>query len=409
VLRSLFSGITGLRQHQNLMDVVSNNISNVNTTGFKSSSVVFEDTFSQTLRTAASPTATSGGINPTQIGLGVQLGTVSVNFGQGSAQSTGKATDLMIQGDGFFLLRSGSETTYSRCGAFSFDMNGRLVTAEGAVVQGWIATTGSGTVNTDSPVTDIVAPAGTLVPPTKSTMVNLGGNISAGTSTEMTLSTTVYNSAGVAHTLSIVITPDPTSSPSSCTVDVTDVTDPDNPISGDAQGNALFTMEGAYDDTGSTPATITLPDETDPITIDLSGLTNYGGPKTLGITASDGATAGSLQQFQIGADGSVLGIFSNGQKTILAKLALANFNNPPGLEKVGNTAFRATSNSGLPQVGTAGAGGRGSVLGGTLEMSNVDLAQEFTNLIIAQRGFQANSRVITTSDQMLQDLVDIKR
>ena len=406
MLRSLFSGITGLRQHQNLMDVVSNNISNVNTTGFKSSSVVFEDTLSQTLKNAASPTASSGGLNPAQVGLGVQLGAISTNFGQGSAQNTGKSTDLMIQGDGFFMVKSGNETAFTRSGAFTFDSTGQLVTAEGAVVQGWVAAPGSATLSTDSPVTGIVVPAGTLVPPTPSALVNLGGNITAGTTTAMTLGVTAYDGAGVAHSLSIVVTPSG-ASPMSCTVDVTDTTDPTNVVTG-TQGTAAFTAAGAYDTAGSTAASIALADGT-AINIDLAGLTAYGGPKSLSVIRADGAAAGSLQQFQIGADGSVLGIFSNGQKLVMAKLALANFNNPPGLEKIGNTSFRSTTNSGLAQVGTAMTGGRGQLLGGTLEMSNVDLAQEFTNLIIAQRGFQANSRVITTSDQMLQDLVDIKR
>ena len=399
MLRSLFSGITGLRQHQTLMDVVSNNIANVNTTGFKASSVVFEDTLSQTLKNAASPTTTAGGLNPAQVGLGVQLGAIGTNFGQGSAQNTGKSTDLMIQGDGFFVVKGATETAYTRSGAFTFDTNGRLVTAEGALVQGWTGT--NGVVNTDNPVADIIVPAGILVPPTPSTTVNLGGNISAGMTTAMTLGATVYDGAGLAHALRIVLTP---SGAGSSTVDVEE--GPPASITG-TQGTAIFTATGTFDPS-STPASITLADGT-PITVDLAALTQFGGPKSLSVTAVDGAAAGSLQQFQIGADGSVLGIFSNGQKLVMAKLALANFNNPPGLEKIGNTSFRATVNSGLAQVGTAGSGGRGQLLGSTLEMSNVDLAQEFTNLIIAQRGFQANSRVITTSDQMLQDLVDIKR
>src|SRR5690606_35235649 len=137
------------------------------------------------------------------------------------------------------------------------------------------------------------------------------------------------------------------------------------------------------------------------------GLTQYGGSKTLAVTDADGAASGTLQQFQIGSDGTVLGIFNNGQKLHLARIATANFNNPSGLEKIGNTMFRSTFNSGLAQVGAPGNGGLGLLLGGSLEMSNVDLAREFSNLITAQRGFQANSRVITTSDQMLQDLVDL--
>lgn len=407
MLRSLFSGITGLRQHQNLMDVVANNISNVNTTGFKSSSAVFEDTLSQTVKNAAAPTSTSGGLNPAQVGLGVQLAAISTNFGQGSAQNTGKSTDLMIQGDGFFIVKSGGDTNYTRSGAFTFDSTGTLVTPEGAVVQGWVAAAGSTTVSTDAPVTDIVVPAGTLVAPTMTSLVNLGGNITAGTTAAMTVGATVYDGIGVAHSLSIVVTPVDGSSPPQYTVDVSDTTDPDNPVDGN-QGTVTFTATGEYDIDNSTDADITLDDGT-AITIDLSGLTQYGGPKSLSVLRTDGAAAGSLQQFQIGADGSVLGIFSNGQKLTMAKLALANFNNPPGLEKIGSTSFRSTTNSGLAQVGEAGSGGRGQLLGGALEMSNVDLAQEFSNLIIAQRGFQANSRVITTSDQMLQDLVDIKR
>jgi flagellar hook protein FlgE len=407
VLRSLFSGITGLRAHQTLMDVVSNNISNVNTTGFKSSSVVFEDTLSQTLKTAASPALpstpgglpTTGGLNPAQVGLGVQLGAISTNFGQGSAQNTGKSTDLMIQGDGFFLLRTGNETNYTRSGAFTFDTDGRLVNAEGMVVQGWTGV--NGVVNTDNPITDIIVPAGKMVAPTPSTTVDLGGNISAGTATAMTLGATVYDGLGKAHSLAIVLTPN------SGAYDIS-VTEPADTNVGAGTGSAAFLPTGGFDAGTSTTPQITLADGT-VINIDLTALTQYGGPKSLSVTATDGAAAGSLQQFQINADGSVLGIFSNGQKLTMAKLALANFNNPPGLEKIGDTAFRSTTNSGLAQTGTAGTGGRGQLLGGALEMSNVDLAQEFTNLIIAQRGFQANSRVITTSDQMLQDLVDIKR
>jgi len=400
VLRSLFSGITGLRQHQTLMDVVANNISNVNTTGFKSSSVVFEDTLSQLLKAAGSPSPGVGGLNPAQVGLGVQLGAITPNFGQGSAQNTGRSTDLMIQGDGFFIVRNGNETNYTRAGAFTFDTNGRLVNPSGMIVQGWTGV--NGVVNTDGQIGDIIIPTGSMIKPVASTSIVIGGNISAGTDSEMTLSATVYDAAGKAHLVSILLTPD--GSGLGFDVDVTDETDP---ASTSNSGSLLFNADGTFDATSTDPD-LTLADGTT-IAIGLAGSTMYGGPKSLAVTSSDGAAAGSLQQFQIAADGAVLGVFSNGQKLTLARIALANFNNPMGLEKIGHTVFQTTPNSGLPQVGTPMSGGRGQLLGGTLEMSNVDLAQEFTNLIIAQRGFQANSRVITTSDQMLQDLVDIKR
>jgi flagellar hook protein FlgE len=399
VLRSLFSGISGLRTHQTQMDVVSNNIANVNTTGFKASATVFEDTLSQMVRTSGVPTTNLGGLNPAQIGLGVQLGGITTNFRQGSAQSTGRSTDLMLQGDGFFILGSGGQQAYTRAGAFNFDTNGRLVNAEGMRVQGWAAT--AGVVNTDGPLSDILVPAGTQLPPTPSSAVGISGNISAGTTTPLTLGATVYDSAGVAHSLSILLT---STGASSFDVDITDMSDPGStPVSGTLQ----FQTDGTYDP-ASTAATITTADGT-VVTLNLSGASMYGGPKSLAVTSVDGAAAGTLQQFQIDQDGTIIGVFSNQQKQALGKIALANFTNPAGLEKIGTTAFVESSNSGLPQIGIAGSGGRGTLLGGTLEMSNVDLAQEFTNMIIAQRGFQANSRVITTSDQMLQELVDIKR
>ncbi|MFN8080951.1 MAG: flagellar hook protein FlgE [Kineosporiaceae bacterium] len=399
MLRSLFSGITGLRQHQTLMDVTSNNIANVNTTGFKGSATTFEDTLSQIVRSAGTPTPGLGGLNPAQIGLGVQLGAITTNFRQGSAQSTGRTTDLMIQGDGFFVVTNGVQQSYTRAGAFNFDTNGRLVNSEGMRVQGWPGVNGA--INTDGPLGDIMVPAGTMIPPTASSQVTMAGNITTGTSTTLTLGATVYDKSGVAHSVSVLLTP----SSGTFTVDVTDLTDP---ASTPAAGALAFTGTGGYDAANSTSASLTLADGT-AITFDMTGASLYGGPKSLSVTATDGAAAGSLQQFQIDQDGTIIGLFSNQQKQRLGKLALANFTNPSGLEKVGNTAFVETSNSGLPQIGVAGSGGRGTLLGSTLEMSNVDLAQEFTNMIIAQRGFQANSRVITTSDQMLQELVDLKR
>lgn len=398
MLRSLFSGISGLRQHQTMMDVTGNNIANVNTNGYKSSSVVFEDTLSQMIRASGAATTARGGTNPAQVGLGVQLGGISTNFGQGSAQSTGRATDLMISGDGFFVFRNGNEQVYSRAGSFSFDSTGRLVTNTGMIVQGWAGV--NGTINTDGAVTDIRLPAGTLISPEPSDSIGLGGNITAGTTSTMTLGTTVYDGAGVSHDLTITLTDDGSGG------FAVDVLENGSSVASTA-GALSFNADGSYD-TGSTAAQATLADGT-VIDIDLSGITAYGGSKTLAVTSSNGYAAGSLQQFQISPDGTVIGIFSNGQKLNMAQIALANFNNPGGLEKMGNSTFRSSTNSGLAQIGAPGGGGRGTLIGGSLEMSNVDLAAEFTNLIIAQRGFQANSRVITTSDELLQELVNIKR
>jgi flagellar hook protein FlgE len=408
VLRSLFSGISGLRQHQTMMDVVGNNIANVNTTGFKSSSVVFEDTLSQMLRSAGAASPTVGGVNPAQVGLGVQLGAINTNFGQGSAQTTNKATDLMIQGDGFFVARNGQENIYTRAGAFTFDTNGNLVSPEGMFVQGWQGQ--NGVVDTNGTLTDIKLPAGMLISPTPTGNVTVSGNIpTAANPTPITLGVTAYDKGGNAHPLTITLTPDISGgvSPYPYAVSV------DEGTQNYSTGSVLaFDTTGALDPSLSSPSNaqiaLTLPDGT-AITVDMSGAKEFGGPQSLAVTTADGAPGGTLQQFRIQPDGTVVGIFSNGEKQNMAQIALANFNNPEGLEKIGSTSYRTSPNSGLAQIGVPGSGGRGDLLGGALEMSNVDLAQEFTSLIVAQRGFQANSRVITSSDEMLQDLVNIKR
>ena len=177
MLRSLFTAVSGLRAHQAMMDVVGNNIANVNTTGFKSSQTVFEDTLSQVMRTSGGPQGLNGGTNPAQVGLGVKVGGISTNFTQGATQVTGRATDVALQGDGFFVLQQGGQQVYSRAGAFDFDASGNLVNPEGAIVQGWAAT--KGIVNTNAPIGPLKLPIGQTVPPRQTTMVTVGGNLSA--------------------------------------------------------------------------------------------------------------------------------------------------------------------------------------------------------------------------------------
>ncbi len=289
MLRSLFAGISGLRVNQTMLDVTGNNIANANTTGFKSSTTVFQDTLSQMMNGGTAANAERGGTNPVKIGLGVQIATTSTNFNQGSAQMTGRGTDLMLQGDGFFVVQRGNEQMYTRAGAFTFDETGTLVTNTGARVQGYgLDATGA----------------------------------------------------------------------------------PDY-----ASGLIDITLDTAV-----------LPTLTPPV-VAPTELTSY----------------------TFGSDGMLRGVFSDGIQRDMAQLASADFANVMGLEKIGETAYRASANSGAVQLGVPGQGGAGTVIAGALEMSNVELAAEFTNLILAQRGFQASSRVITTSDQVLEELVNIKR
>ena len=399
MLRSLFSGISGLRAHQQMMDVTGNNIANVNTAGFKSSQAVFQDTLNQMLKAPAAPQGTvQGGTNPAQVGLGVQLAGISTNFTQGSAQTTGRSTDLMISGDGFFTVKTGQETLYTRAGSFSFDADGGLVNNDGARVQGWIADK-DGVIASNSTPTDMALPISTLLSPSQTTAVSFAGNLpsDAAEGTVITPSLTVYDGSGNPSELTITLTKG--ASTDTWAVSVSDgTTDFDG-------GDVTFTATGTTPD----PATLTFPAAAGDIAVDIAGLTNYAGTTTVAPQKQDGYAMGSLQGFSITKDGQLVGSFTNGLRKPLGQIALASFNNAAGLEKAGASMFRTTVNSGVPQMGTPGGGSRGSIMGGTLEMSNVDLASEFTNLIIAQRGFQANSKIISTSDELLNDLINLKR
>ncbi|RSM46945.1 flagellar hook protein [Actinoplanes sp. ATCC 53533] len=413
MLRSLFSGISGLRAHQQMMDVTGNNISNVNTTGYKSSQTVFQDTLSQMVNAAGAPQNGAGGTNPAQVGLGVRTASVNANFSQGAAQTTGKAGDMMIQGDGFFIAKSGGETVYTRAGSFTFDANGSLTTPNGQIVQGWTADS-QGVVNPAGSPGPLKLPIGISLSPVATTSFTLTGNLShdalLGATGAKTIPIPTIDQDGKAGTLDVVLTrqADVPAAPPVAAYAVWELALPDgstrniNFPAGQAEGD--FDPANPTVDTGL----ITLGAPTS-YTIDIHDLTCYAGNTEARVSASDGSGAGILSSYTVSNTGQIVGVFSNGLKQTLGQLALANFNNVNGLEKIGDSMFRSTVNSGLAQVGSAGSAGLGLITSGALEMSNVDLAQEFTNLVIAQRGFQANSRIITTSDEILQELVNLKR
>ncbi|HVW34219.1 MAG TPA: flagellar hook protein FlgE [Acidimicrobiia bacterium] len=450
MLRSMFSGVSGLRSHQTMMDVIGNNIANVNTVGYKAGSVVFQDLLSQTIRGAGVPGAGldgAGGTNPAQVGLGVTVAGISNNFTQGASQLTGRATDLSIQGDGFFVVRDNSQQLYTRAGSLNFDALGRLTTADGSILQGWTADA-NGVINANAAVGDLSMPLGQSTAPQVTTTIRLGGNLpaDAAVGTSIVTSLTVYDKQGTpidakftftksaADTWDVTATMpdtealippnttmpdvtigsatikwDPTANPPAfSTLDNTQV--PPAYVPGLTldltPGSPTSTVAGATPTTGSWAGTITVDFGA---TADPTALRQFAGQSSVAALSQDGSALGTLQSFTIGQDGVVTGVFSNGRTRAIGQIALAGFSNASGLEKTGNSLYRASVNSGLPQIGQAGSGGRGTLSGSTLEMSNVDLAQEFTNLIIAQRGFQANSRVITASDELLQDLVNLKR
>ena len=438
MLRSMYSGVSGLRGYQTMIDVVGNNIANVNTIGFKAGQTVFQDLLSQTLQGAGLP-AEGGGTNPAQIGLGMRLAGTTTSFGQGGLQNTGRSTDMSIQGDGFFVVRRDTNQFFTRAGSFTLDGNGRLATPQGTLVQGWTADA-LGNINTNLDVADILMPVGSLIDPQATTEVVVGGNLPASAPvstpanpTLVSSAITVYDANGAAKSLTfeyektaanrweLKIKANGAYLQNGGAPPVDAVWEFSfNAVNGTVAGidaTGAGTAGGATT-TGSlvlTNAALASFGDFDPattITVRFDQgepLSQFSGINSLAARDQNGSAPGALQTFTISQEGVITGVFSNGRTQNIAQIAIANFANPAGLEKLEGSMYRPTANSGLAQIGVAGIAGRGTLAGGTLEMSNVDLAQEFTNLIVAQRGFQASTRIITASDEVLNDLVNIRR
>ena len=528
MLRSLSAAISALRNHQAFMDVLSTNISNINTVGYKSSRVSFQDLLSQTLSLGGPPGDDSGGTNPMQIGLGMQLGGVSTIFTQGSLRATGKATDLAIQGGGFFVFQSGSQRSYSRDGSIDVGVDGKLLNSvSGMLLLGWQANA-AGEINTTGEIGAIQVPFG-VGEASATSRVTFQGNLNLNhyLGTQATVANTVTDFAtsevasgrtqletdtyyveiqdsgignmqfrvvdgnGDAVSIYDAATDDGTSS----TSDWQDVGDmlanyadgivdtglglaihfgttegsytvgtmgsgaasvvynhgADEPVvSGlgvyDSLGQ-LHTLALSFVRTGVSTWSYTVTESDDSlsltsgatgsvsfneggtcistnptlgidytngasdatITLGFGDLTQLSGSSTVNPVSQDGLASGSLVDFRVNEYGEVLGLYSNGLSRLIGQLALASFGNPGGLLRMGQNMFGVSPNSGLAQIGAAGQGKRGIISSGFLEMSNVDLAREFTDMIIAQRGFQANARVVSTSDDILQEVVNLKR
>lgn len=417
MMRSLFSGISGLRNHQTRMDVIGNNIANVNTVGFKAGRVNFQDILSQTLQGASGSTSGGrGGTNPIQVGLGMGLASIDTIFTDGSFQPTGKQTDLSIQGQGFFNLTDGTNTYFTRAGGFDFDNDGNLlVPGTGYKVMGWLANSG-GVVDTTQPISGIQVPVGSSMPAKVTSTVGYTNNLSseAAVGTTNTVTITTFDSQGNAHkltgtfakTASNTWTFTPAATTDTAATVATNTTNPFT-VTFDANGQYVTTANAAtitVTPTGSYAGAGAFT-----LTPDFSALTQYGGSSTVQATSQNGYASGTLERLTIDTTGVIVGRFSNGQTQNLAQIALTTFNNPSGLTKIGESLFAESPNSGTAQTGAANTGGRGKISPGSLEMSNVDLAQEFSNMIITQRGFQSNSKIITATDEMLQELTNLKR
>jgi flagellar hook protein FlgE len=417
MLRSLFSGVSGLRNHQIRLDVIGNNIANVNTVGFKGSRCNFRDVLYQTMSGATAPQGGRGGINPRQVGLGVSIASIDPVISQGNIESTGRNTDLAVEGDGFFVVGDDNGARfYTRAGSFTLDQLGNLTTAKGLKVVGWTAV--AGVLDPANAVPGFIRVVrGEEMPPSATRRVSYNGNLDARAATGATrpAQKTIYDSQGNTHELTVTFAKTGVNTWSwTATADGTHTVDDGS--GGAATGTITFNASGAF--ASATGPTNSLriqggdlggASTISPVSLQFGTLTQYASDTTANALDQDGYGRGSLTEFNLDTNGVITGYYTNGRSRALAQVALAIFNNPEGLMRYGDTMFQESNNSGVPQVGVALSGGRGTLKPGALEMSNVDLSQEFTNLIITQRGFQASSRVITTSDEVLQELVNLKR
>lgn len=448
MMLSIYSGVSGLTSQQTKLNVIANNIANVSTTGYKQQSVSFSDLLSQTISNASGSTATKGGTNPLQVGLGVSVAATNTLMAAGSAQATGNANDLSISGNGFFIVQGGgvSDYQFTRAGNFGVDEEGNLV-VNGLKVCGWLdyelAADGSYVYDTQKTVEPINLFSDSyngnkrIISAEATTAATLTGNllpsyeaqgtalddIGSSYSSDVTTTMTAYDAQGNSYDVQVKFT--------KCYVDTTD---PDNPVTSwywetsspdanltaagsgyikfDANGK-LITGDTAYDATPGislTPTGSTAGAAAFTMSLDLSGIVTSTSSSTNGVSVSriDGYEAGELQDYSISSDGVITGVYSNGQKQTLGMIALASFANAGGLEKIGDNLYATTANSGLFTGGVvAGTNGTGSLKSGTLEMSNVDLAGQFSEMMITQRAYQANSKVISASDEMMQTLINM--
>jgi flagellar hook protein FlgE len=565
---ALFSAVSGLSNHQTMLDVIGNNVANVNTIGYKSQRVTFSDTFNQFIQTGTNPTSKTGGANTVQIGLGTKVNSIDRDWTQGTSESTSTATDLALQGDAMFVLKKNGQTYYSRAGNFSFDANGNMISGNtGAVVQGKLANS-EGVVAPGNSLEDIQLDTNMKLPAVATTEISWGGNLQSDsdltrtqtvtqsgninssslavgdTSDETT--TTIYDEYGKEYTLSITYTKtaataaDASASPAvlqsdtytmdwtltdssdtevttgsltglvftddgtgsvvmdtasqakfdaaanrvnvpdsniDFTIEATKVTsnsatstlsmsadnkDSSNVVSGsvtvydslgtattvtlqftkiadntwiwsasvpatstsdgkavETSGTIKFNSDGSLDTANISPSEPSISfnpaggANTSTISLDFgsafSGVTQTSSSSVISSLSQDGSATASLSSTSVDSYGNIVGVFSNGSSRTLAQIMVATFSNENGLTSVGDSMFTANANSGDTVIGSLGEETNTTVQSNALEQSNVDLSDEFSKMIVAQRGYQANARVVTTADSLLQEVTNLVR
>jgi flagellar hook protein FlgE len=414
---SFSTALSALSATSTAIDVVGNNLANLNTPGFKTSQVCFRDLVTQSL---------GAGLGETQVGFGTGQPLTVRQFTQGAVQTSSGVLDASIQGDGFYVLRDAAgNVQYARAGNFQADKNGNMLTSTGASVQGWTTLDPlTGAVNTNGPIGNIIVPVGSLKPPTPTTNftidLNLNSSAAAGPTSAFSTPITVYDSLGSSHVLTLKFektganqwsyqvsmagdevgggTPGAPFDISGAGGNLGQLTDP-------APGSPVaFSVAGLTD--GAADLNITW----DPYTSAGAGrITQFGQPSAPSASSQNGSAAAQLVRVGLADGGRVLAQYSNGDQVVVGQLAMASIRNPDTLLAAGNNAFQLSARTATPSIGVPGTGGRGQIVGGSIEASTVDIAEEFTNLIVYQRGYEANSKVVQAADQLSQTTINLIR
>jgi flagellar hook protein FlgE len=416
MISAFSTALSGLNADSTAIDVIGNDLANLNTTGYKATELQFSDLMSEQL-----------GVSGTSAQLGMGIGQVSTKsaYTQGGIQTTSGPTDAAIQGNGFFVVQNQSgQTLYTRDGSFSVNSSGHLVDASGDLVQGWSATAG-GSVNTNGAIGNISVPLGATVAATPTTTMSLALNLDATPSTTTTASTfsapiQVVDSLGTSHTLTATFTNTGSNAWSySLAIPASDLAQGANTTV--ATGNLTFNASGQLitPTAASDPQTVHITGLADGAaemsigwnlfnpTTGVSNITQFAEASAVSNTNQNGFTAGEISSVGLQNGGLLVATYSNGQQVTAGQLAVAAIGNPESLTSVGNNDLAASAQTAAPVVGTADTGSRGQIVAGALESSTVDIAAEFTQLLTFERSYQANSRVITTDDQIQQETINL--
>ncbi|HOV40213.1 MAG TPA: flagellar hook-basal body complex protein [Oscillospiraceae bacterium] len=442
MLRSLYSGVSGLTSHQTKMDVIGNNIANVNTYGFKGSTVAFSDIYYQTTKAATAGSNTQGGVNPSQIGYGTQIAAISKNMSRSSFQSSSSALDVAIAGDGFFQVQDkAGNTYYTRAGKLTVDSEGNLVDSNGKFILGTLnanpknasglsTEAGSNKIAINVPAIHTASFNAAVTSTTVNSQAidnvkykvefkngdvlsDFNLDINSGTADGIAITagppatyTVTISSANMAN----IKTVEDLQTKINTLLDAAIKADSPAGMKDFSNGKITISLDTSAATIAGTPGTLNEAQlaavQAQAVTDILNATINY--TATTHITTVPQSFS-NLTSFTVSENGTLIGIHPVHGTLTFGRIDLATFDNTNGLEEAGNTYFAATANSGKAKVAVPGFSGSGSLVGSALEMSNVNLAQEFTDMITAQRGFQANARIITTSDSMLEELVNLKR